>query len=236
MSNSAQGFWYDIIRRLGSEPALPPVDVDEAWAEYLESPDDSPARPAHSAPRTTEKDSWLSPDRSVSALHASLIEIYGELRRHAEHFMRGQPPDHTLQATALVNETFLKLSNKDLVRTDRAHLLALAATAMRQVLVDHARARRCAKRSPPGERISSDEIQSAFEERAVDVLALDAALSKLAGIDPTMARAVDLHFFAGLTMEATADAVGMPLRTLERRWYATRAWLRNAVEGGAGEA
>ena len=141
--------------------------------------------------------------------------------------MRRQPRDHTLQTTALVHEACLKIFGKErLVSTDRAHLLALASTAMRSVLVDHARARGRVKRLPPGERVPIDEIQCAYEERAIDLLALDDALSKLARFEPVMARAVELHFFGGLSLEDTARALELPLRTLERRWSATRAWLR----------
>jgi RNA polymerase sigma factor (TIGR02999 family) len=159
-----------------------------------------------------------------------LAELYTELRARAERFMRGQPRDLTLQTTALVNEACLKLFGQErLAGADRTHLLALASTAMRSVLVDHARARGRVKRLPPGERLPIDEVHVAFEERAIDLLALDEALKKLAAFDPCMARVVELHFFGGLSLEDTASAVGMPLRTLERRWKATRAWLRAEV-------
>jgi RNA polymerase sigma factor (TIGR02999 family) len=159
-----------------------------------------------------------------------LAELYTELRARAERFMRGQPRDLTLQTTALVNEACLKLFGQErLAGADRTHLLALASTAMRSVLVDHARARGRVKRLPPGERLPIDEVQVAFEERAIDLLALDEALKKLAVFDSCMARVVELHFFGGLSLEDTASAVDMPLRTLERRWKATRAWLRAEV-------
>lgn len=159
-----------------------------------------------------------------------LAELYTELRARAERFMRGQPPDLTLQTTALVHEACLKLFGQErLAGADRAHLLALASTAMRQVLIDHARARGRVKRVPPGERRPIDEIHVAYEERAVDLVALGEALQKLASFDESMTRVVDLHFFGGLSLEDTARAVDMPLRTLERRWAATRAWLRAEI-------
>jgi len=159
-----------------------------------------------------------------------LGELYGELRARAERFMRGQPRDATLQTTALVHEACLKIFGLERFESaDRSHILALASRAMRSVLVDHARARGRIKRMPPGERLPIDDIHIAFEERAVDLLALDEALLKLADFDPTMARVVELHFFGGLSLEDTASAVGVPLRTMERNWAATRAWLRAEI-------
>jgi len=161
---------------------------------------------------------------------AILGELYAELRRRAERFMHGQPRDHTLQATALVHEACLKIFGPERFDgADRGHLLALAATAMRSVMVDHARTRGRIKRLPPGERVPMDDLQVAYEDRAIDLLALDQALERLASFDPSMSRAVELHFFAGLSLADTADALGLPLRTLERRWAATRAWLRKEI-------
>src|SRR5262245_53798612 len=129
-----------------------------------------------------------------------LGELYAELRARAERFMRGQPRDLTLQTTALVHEACLKIfGHERLEGADRAHLLALASSAMRSVLVDHARARNREKRLPPGGRIPIDEIQVAYEERAVDLLGLDDALRELATFDPDMSRAVEMHFFGGLS-------------------------------------
>jgi RNA polymerase sigma factor (TIGR02999 family) len=156
-----------------------------------------------------------------------LGELYAELRARAGRFMRGQPRDLTLQTTALVHEACLKIFGCERLESgDRSHILALASSAMRSVLVDHARARSRVKRSPPGERVPLDELRMAYEERAVDLLALDEALKELATFDSEMARAVELHFFGGLSLENTARALDMPVRTLERRWAATRAWLR----------
>lgn len=161
---------------------------------------------------------------------ALLGELYADLRARAEHFMRGQPRDLTLQTTALVNEACLKIFGQERLQSaDRTHILALASTAMRSVLVDHARARGRIKRLPPGERLPIDEVCIAYEERAVDHMALNEALEQLAEFDPCMARAVELHFYGGLSLEDTARAIDMPLRTLERRWANTRTWLRAAM-------
>jgi RNA polymerase sigma factor (TIGR02999 family) len=153
-----------------------------------------------------------------------LGDLYCELRMRAERFTRGQPRDWTLQTTALVHEACLKLFGQEqLEGADRGHILALASTAMRSVLVDYARARGRVKRLPPGQRVPIDEI------RAIELLALDEALEKLAVFDPLMARVVDIHFFAGLPLADAARAVDVPLRSLERRWKATRAWLRAEI-------
>jgi RNA polymerase sigma factor (TIGR02999 family) len=159
-----------------------------------------------------------------------LEELYTELRARAGQLMRGQPRDLTLQATALVHEACEKLlAQGHLKDADRTHLLALASRAMCCVLVDHARSRGRIKRQPPGERVPMDDLQVAFEERAVDLVALDEALAELAEFDPEMARVVDLHFFAGLSFQSIAQDLGVPQRTLERRWAATRSWLRAEI-------
>jgi RNA polymerase sigma factor (TIGR02999 family) len=159
-----------------------------------------------------------------------LGELYAELRALAERYMRGQPPGHTLQATALVHEACLKLSaHEGLPEHDRARVMTLASLAMRNVLVDHARAKQRVKRSAPGEREPLDGIALAYQDRAVDLLALDEALARLADFDPDMVRVVDLHFFAGLSLTETASLLDLPERTLQRRWAATRAWLRSEL-------
>jgi RNA polymerase sigma factor (TIGR02999 family) len=156
-----------------------------------------------------------------------LAELYADLRQRAGRYMRRQPRDQTLQTTALVHEACLKIFGRERLESpDRSHLLALASSAMRSVLVDHARARGRAKRLPLGERLPIDEIAAAYEDRGEDLIALDEALTRLAAFDPLMSRAVDLHFFGGLSLEDTAEAVGLSLRTLERRWALTRAWLK----------
>ncbi len=153
-------------------------------------------------------------------------DLYAELRRRAEGLMRGQPAGHTLQPTALVHEVLLKMwGGAEPAWEDRARFLAAASKAMRHVLVDHARARGRDKRQPPGDRIPLDEITTAYEARAIDLLALDEALDRLAAFDPTMARAVELRFFGGLSVEEASRILEVPVRTLERRWAAVRAWL-----------
>ena len=158
-----------------------------------------------------------------------LAELYAELRRRAGNVMRGQPAEHTLQPTALVHEAYLKLCGDDSGWEDRRHFLAAASQAMRHGLVDHARGRTRQKRTPPGEKVPLDRILVTYEDRALDLLALDEALTRLAEADGDMAKAVELRFFGGLSMEETAKVLEMPKRSLERRWKATRAWLHAEV-------
>lgn len=144
--------------------------------------------------------------------------------------MRGQPACHTLQATALVHEVLLKMwGETDPPWEDRARFLAAASKAMRHVLIDHARARARDKRQAPGERLPLDAITAAYEARAGDLIALDEALDRLGAFDPLMARAVELRFFGGLSVEDSARILDIPLRTLERRWAVVRAWLHAEV-------
>lgn len=155
-----------------------------------------------------------------------LALLYVELHQIAKSCMTHQSPEHTLQATALVHEAYLKLlTSREERWRDRTHFLALAAKAMRCVLVDHARRRGRIKRTSPGERMALDQIVVSYEERALDLQALDAALQRLAEFDDPMARAIEMRFFGGLEMDEIARFLGMSKRTLERQWSATRAWL-----------
>jgi RNA polymerase sigma factor (TIGR02999 family) len=131
-----------------------------------------------------------------------------------------------LQPTALVNEAYIKLSGSDPVEwNDRGHFIAMAARAMRSVLVDHARARAVRSQTQVGEPSALDQIVVTYEDRAFDLLALDLALDRLADFDPRMARAVELRFFGGLSVDEVAKVMGVAKRTLEREWAAARAWL-----------
>lgn len=162
-------------------------------------------------------------DREAGELIAPLI--LGELERLAHAQLRGQRRDHTLQTMALVNEAWLKLiTGKDRTVNDRNHFFALAATAMRTILVDHARRRRTAKRSPEGQREMLDELVLAFEQHA-DLIDLDDALRELAKEEPALVRLVELRFILGLTVDEVAKATGQPLRTTERDLQFVRSWL-----------
>lgn len=158
----------------------------------------------------------------------SLVE--NELRHIAAARMRNQPKGHTLQVTALVNETYLRLCRVD--PNDwrgRKHFFSFAARAMRHILADHARNRGRRKRRATGDRIEFDELLDEYSERAIDPLALDAALTELEKLDPMLSEIVHHRFFNGLSMEEISELEGMPLRTLERRWKTARAWLRREL-------
>lgn len=166
-----------------------------------------------------------------SAFERLLPVVYEELRGLARSYLRRQPPGHTLQPTALVHEAFVRLasaSSPDF--RDRVHFMAVAATAMRQLLVDHARKDKAAKRgggageSPEWQRITLSAV-AADSHGGIDLLDLDDALRELATLDPQQARIVELRYFGGLTIDEAAEEVGVSTATVEREWRAARAWL-----------
>ena len=158
--------------------------------------------------------------------------VYDELRRIAARYISRERPGQTLQATALVNEAFVRLAaEQPRSFANRTHFLAIAALSMRQILVQRARARRAAKRGGAPERVTLDEALMADEGRSIDVLALDEALTRLARLDPEQARIVELRYFGGLTIEETAEAVGVSPATVKREWAMARAWLKRALRG-----
>ena len=154
-----------------------------------------------------------------------VLEVYKELRRLAAAYMRHERPGQTLQATALVHEAYMRLAGAGRPWTDRKHFLAIAARSMRQILVEHARARGAQKRWAGLDRVSLNEsLVGATHEDAM-LPALDDALVRLERIDPEQARIIDLRFFAGLGVEEAAEALGMSPATLKRRFALARAWL-----------
>lgn len=162
--------------------------------------------------------------------------VYAELRRLAGAQFRHQPADHTLQATALVHEAWLRLVDQTAAAfNDRQHFFAVAATAMRQILTDHARRVRAAKRGGDRTRIALEEAQPAAGDseavgRQVDVVALDEALTRLATLDQRRHRVVELRYFGGLTMPEIAEVLGVSLRTVESDWRSARAWLLRELQ------
>ena len=170
------------------------------------------------------------PARSGEKPSCPLGDLYHELHALAGRIFRHEQHDSVLQKTALVHEACLRLLDREgLKNANKIEILALASVAMRHFLVDRARSRNREKRSATGERVSIDKVSLAYENRAIDLLALNDALNKLSQFDLTMARAVELRFFSGLSMEETSRCLELPLRTLERRWEATRLWLRVQV-------
>ena len=151
--------------------------------------------------------------------------VYEELRRLAHHYMRNERSGHTLQTTALVNELYLRLAGIDALGwRDRAHFFAMAATLMRRVLVDYARQRARDKRGAGLSIISLDENVIA-PQPAVDVVAFDDALARLAAVDSQQSRIVELRFFAGLSVKETAEALGVSPATVKRDWATAKLWL-----------
>lgn len=160
--------------------------------------------------------------------------VYDELRRLAGAALRRERASHTLQPTALVHEAFLRLV--DVTSSglqDRGHFIAIAARAMRRVLVDHARSRDALKRGSGEVRLSIDDVDvAAVDTRDIDLVGLDQALLRLAALDERQARIVELRFFGGLTVEETAVLIGSSDRTVKRDWQMARAWLRRELARG----
>jgi len=162
--------------------------------------------------------------------------VYDELRAQAARYLQRERPDHTLEATALVHEAYLRLVDQTRVQwKDRVHFFAVAAVMMRRVLVNHAKARGAAKRGGTGLRITLDESAAADVAREIDLVALDEALARLADLDPQQARLVELRFFAGLSASEAAGVLGVSERTLHREWAMAKAWLHaELTKGDAG--
>jgi RNA polymerase sigma factor (TIGR02999 family) len=152
--------------------------------------------------------------------------IYKDLHARAEMYMRRERRDHTLQPTALVNETYLRLMGEGGTYASRSHFLAAASIVMRRVLVDHARERGAAKRTGGKQRVELTDVLSNENPRLDQMLVLDEALTRLAAFDARQARVVELLFFGGLTEEEAAETLGLSSRTIKRDYRSARAWLQ----------
>jgi RNA polymerase sigma factor (TIGR02999 family) len=161
------------------------------------------------------------------ALEALMPIVYDELRRLAAHYLRGERPGQTLQPTALVHEAYLRLLKDRPDRwQNRAHFSAIAAHVMRQILIERARARDAQKRGGGAPRIKFDErLPAKVDAPSIDVIAIDAALERLAALDADQARIVELRYFGGLSIEETAEAMAISPATVKRHWALARAWL-----------
>lgn len=155
--------------------------------------------------------------------------VYAELQSIARRYLQGEPDGHTLQTTALVHEAYLRLVGASADWQDRRHFFAIAATTMRRILVDHARANRRLKRHHGDAPVSLNAIASPETSDPVDILALDEALTRLAAEDPRKAQAIELHYFAGLSYAEMAEALGVAEATVHRDLRFARAWLRDAL-------
>lgn len=158
--------------------------------------------------------------------------VYGELRRRAAAYLRRERQGHTLQPTALVHEAYVRLIDQSRIAwRNRAQFYGVAACIMRRILVDHARAARMAKRSGRLVSVTLEEHHAVVPAPDVDVLALDEALTRLAGLDPRKSAVAELRFFSGLSVEECAHVLGVSDATVEREWRAARAWLFAAMKG-----
>jgi RNA polymerase sigma factor (TIGR02999 family) len=165
-----------------------------------------------------------------AAFAAALPLVYEDLRQQANRYLRQERDGHTLQATALVHEAWLKLAGQDRSQwQNRSHFLAVAAVAMRRILVSHARDRKRIKRGGGRQRLDLDDAMTVGAEPAVDLLALDDALDRLSQLEPRLVRTVELRYFAGLAVEETAEALGVGTATVKRDWALAKAWLRKEV-------
>ena len=163
--------------------------------------------------------------------------VYSELHRLASRYLRRERPDHTLQSTALVNEAYLKLVGQHSVRwQNRAHFFGIAAQLIRRILVDYARTRLADKRGSNAPKLSLDDVLESPAARDLDLLALDDALEDLAKIDARQSRVVELRFFAGLSVEETAEVMQMSPATVKREWTAAKAWLFRQIRRQAADA
>jgi len=176
---------------------------------------------------------WADGDEGALERLTPLVEA--ELRRLARGYMRRERRGHTLQTTALVNEAFLRLTDARRVRwQDRAHFLGISARLMRRVLVDHARSRGYLKRGGGARRVTLDEGIVRAEEPALDMVALDRAMDALAAADARKCRVVELRYFGGLSVEETAEALGVSSDTVKRDWRLAKLWLLRELEGQGG--
>jgi RNA polymerase sigma factor (TIGR02999 family) len=172
---------------------------------------------------------WGAGNRA--ALDALTPLVYDELRRLAGHYLRRERPDHTLQSTALVHEAYMRLIDQRNVRwQNRAQFFGLAAELIRRILVDHARAKQAAKRGGTAVKLTLDEALDASAGRDLDLVRLDDSLKALAEVDSQQSRIVELRYFAGLTIEETAEALDISPATVKRDWVVAKAWLRRQMD------
>lgn len=161
-----------------------------------------------------------------------LPKVYGELRALAEAYLRQEGPDHTLQPTALVHEAYLRLAEIDRIEfRDEAHFAGAAAGAIRRILVDHARAKKTAKRGRGWDKLTLSGIAVIPGQSTIDMLDLDDAMNRLTGLDQQAARVVELRFFGGMTIEETGRLLGLGVTSVKQKWDYARAWLWRELGG-----
>jgi RNA polymerase sigma factor (TIGR02999 family) len=172
---------------------------------------------------------WSSGDSE--ALDRLIPIVYAELRAVAARYLRRERRDHTLQPTALVNEAYLRLIDQKQVQwQSRAHFIGVAAQMMRRILVDHAKSHNRAKRGGGAQKVSLDEAMAVSDERANELVELDAALTALAAFDDRKSRVVEMRYFGGLSVEETAEVLKVSEMTVAREWKLAKAWLYTHIE------
>lgn len=165
----------------------------------------------------------------AESLDEMLSLVYDELRRLAGHYLRGERSNHTIQATALVNEAYIAIAEQSKLKWEnRAHFIAIAARTMRHVLVDYARERGAVKRGGELQRVTLHS-RIRLDDRDVDVIALDEALTRLSDFAPEACRVVELRYFGGMTLEETAEILGCSPATVKRHWTVAKAWLHREL-------
>lgn len=169
-------------------------------------------------------------DGDPHALDALIPVVYEELRRIAARSLRRERSEHTLQATALAHEAFVRLVNQREVRwQNRAHFFAVAAQMIRRILVDHARRRASGKRGTAAKKVALEQVIVLSPGISVDMLAVDEALTRLAVLDPQLGRIVEMRFFGGLTVDEVAEVLRLSPRTVKREWHTAKAWLHHEL-------
>jgi RNA polymerase sigma-70 factor, ECF subfamily len=170
------------------------------------------------------------------AVNDLLPLVYDELHRIARSYFRRERGEHTMQPTALVHEAYIRMVDQRAPLESRGHFMAVAATQMRRVLLDYARKHRAARRGGDDQKVLLEDTMVICEQRPVDMILLDVALGKLAALDARQAQLVELRFFAGLSVEETAEVMGVSPATVERSWSSARAFLHREMTGGSLDA
>lgn len=192
---------------------------------------DAPLPPPNTEQITARLVAWSNGEQA--ALDDVIRAVYGELRQIADRYLRQEPPGHTLQPTALVHEAYLRLIDQTQVNwQNRAQFLGVAAQMMRRILIDHARGKHRDKRGGDAAKLTLDEALNLSHGRTADLVALDDALQSLAAFDPRKSRVVELRFFGGLSVEETAEVLGVSPQTVLRDWKLAKAWLYQAIKQG----
>jgi RNA polymerase sigma-70 factor (ECF subfamily) len=170
------------------------------------------------------------------AMNQLLPLVYDELHRLARSYFRRERGEHTLQPTALVHEAYIRMVDQKAAMQTRGHFLAVAATQMRRILLDYARKHRAERRGGGGQKVLLEDTMAIAEQTPLDMIGLDTALTQLSKLDPEQAKLVELRFFGGLSVEETADVMGVSPATIKRSWSSARAFLHREMTGGQSDA